>query len=75
VDLATFHQGETAVRKEEAGYDRTQFGKIRMLRRIEGGLARWAQRGEGFRRWVAVLPIPATPERDQYAERDRSGKE
>ena len=49
VDLAALRQGETAVRKEEAGYDRAQFAEVRMLRRIESGLARWAQSGEKLR--------------------------
>ena len=55
VDLAAFHQGETAVREEKAGYDSAQFGKTGMLRRIEGGLALWAHRGEGLLRCAAIV--------------------
>lgn len=55
VDLGALHQGETAVRKEKAGHDSAEFGKIRMLRRIEDGVARWAERSEGLLRCAAVL--------------------
>ena len=75
VDLAALNQDETAVRKEEAGYDGAQLGEIRMLRRIEGRLTRWEQRGERLGRLGAVLPVPATPKRDQRAERDPNSKE